>query len=227
MTALLEKLKTDQDEFFTNPDRRCPCVLLVDTSYSMDGQKMAELNAAMKLLHRELSDDEMTVKRVDMAIISFGPVQVEQDFAAVDKFSMPTVQAGGGTPMGEAIEVALKMAEERRAVINGAGIDLYAPWVFMITDGEATDDLTNAKSAIQTAEEKWKLMFYAIGVDDADMSQLASLSRIPAMKLNGLAFKELALFIKDSLGTVVRTNPGDKITIQNPEVAGFGQIVVE
>ena len=227
MANLLAKIKTDQDEFFANPERRCPCVLLVDKSYSMDGQKIAELNAGMELLHKELSADELATKRVDMSIISFGPVKVEQNFATVGKFTMPTLQADGGTPMGEAIELALKMTENRLSSYESAGITSYAPWVFMITDGEATDDLAGAMAAIKETEEQRRLMFYAIGVDGADMSQLASLSRIPAMKLNGLAFKELALYISISMRSVANAKPGDKINIPNPEVTGFGQIVVE
>ncbi len=226
MTDILDQITNDQDDFFTNPDRRCPCVLLVDKSYSMEGAKIAELNKAMKVLHQELSGDAMAEKRVDMAIVSFGPVEVEQNFATLDKFQMPELQSSGGTPMGEAIERALKMIDERYDTYKNHGLTFYAPWVFMITDGEATDDVSNAISAIRLAEKKRKLSFFPIGVDDADMSQLASLSRTPAMKLNGLAFTELARFISISMRSVIHSNPGETINLPNPEATGFAQIVV-
>ena len=128
--------------------------------------------------------------------------------------------------MGGAIERALQMIDERYDTYKKYGLLDYAPWVFMITDGEATDDVTGAISAIKSAEKNRKLMFFPIGVDKADMSQLASLSRIPAMKLNGLAFGELARFISLSMRSVIHSNPGDVIDLPNPEATGFAQIVV-
>jgi hypothetical protein len=32
------------DDFTTNPEPRCPCLLLLDTSHSMQGRAISELN---------------------------------------------------------------------------------------------------------------------------------------------------------------------------------------
>ena len=37
----------DQAEFADNPEPRCPVILLLDTSYSMQGQPINELNAGL------------------------------------------------------------------------------------------------------------------------------------------------------------------------------------
>jgi len=38
----------DAIEFAENPEPRCPCVLLLDTSGSMSGEKIASLNAGLQ-----------------------------------------------------------------------------------------------------------------------------------------------------------------------------------
>ncbi len=44
--------------FVDNPEPRCPCVLLLDTS-SMSGSRIDQLNAGLKQFQKELAADPM------------------------------------------------------------------------------------------------------------------------------------------------------------------------
>ena len=46
-------------EFVQNPENRCPVILLLDTSASMRGEPMAELNAGLRAFHHQIMTDDL------------------------------------------------------------------------------------------------------------------------------------------------------------------------
>ncbi len=71
-----DQIPFDHPELVANPEPRCACLLLLDTSGSMQGQPIAELNAGLVTLKDELMADAMAIQRVEIGVISFGPVRV-------------------------------------------------------------------------------------------------------------------------------------------------------
>jgi len=59
--------------FVDNPEPRCRCVLVLDTSGLMYGARTDQLNAGLKQFQKELAADAIASKRVEIAVMTFGP----------------------------------------------------------------------------------------------------------------------------------------------------------
>jgi len=203
-------------EFVDNPEPRCPCVLLLDTSTSMKGKPIEELNAGLAAFKDELLKDELAAKRVELAVVAFGPVRIESDFQTPDQFTPPALKAEGHTPMGEAIERALELIEERKATYRTNGVNYYRPWVFLITDGAPTDPWEKAAKSVHKGEQEGRFAFFPVGVQQANLDVLAKFGTKQPLKLDGLKFHELFTWLSRSLSKVSQSQLGTEVALPAP-----------
>jgi uncharacterized protein YegL len=212
-------------EFADNPEPRCPCLLLLDTSGSMSGRPIDELNDGITTFKNEIENDSLASKRVEVSIVSFGPVKIETNFTTIDNFYPPTLIASGNTPMGEAIITGIELLKSRKREYKSNSISYYRPWIFLITDGAPTDSWQQAAESIKKGEQQKEFMFYSVGVENADLEILKQLSVRDPLKLKGLAFSELFKWLSSSLSSVSQSNPGDSVKLIDPTgPKGWGMI---
>ena len=211
-------------EFAENPEPRCPCILLLDTSGSMQGESIQELNRGLQTFRDELFSDSLSMKRVEVAIVTFGPVRVVQDFTTPDELPSMSLTAEGDTPLGAAVERALALLKQRKELLRKNGIKLFRPWIFLMTDGEPTDNWQNLPQIIRSGEENKSFSFFALGVNKADFEVLKQIAVREPLKLNGVRFREFFLWLSASLKTVSRSNPGDRVSIPDYKPYGWADV---
>jgi uncharacterized protein YegL len=182
----------------------------------MKGEPIAQLNEGLVVFKDELTADPLAQKRVEVALITFGPVQIHSDFQTVDLFQPPRLEASGETPMGAAILQALTLLEQRKQTYKSNGISYYRPWVFLITDGAPTDAWKEAAKKVRTDEEAKKLSFFAVGVEGAHFEILEEIAVRSPLKLKELRFRDLFVWLSNSLSAVSRSNVDDQVKLENP-----------
>ncbi|MDX1979885.1 MAG: VWA domain-containing protein [Bryobacteraceae bacterium] len=223
------RLDADAIEFAENPEPRCACVLLLDTSGSMQGDKINALNAGLQAFRNDIARDALASRRVEVAVVTFdSEVKVVRDFTTADQFDAPVLTAQGLTHMGSAIQQALDLVEGRKATYRQNGVQYYRPWIFLITDGEPQGEADGVVAAaaqrVHDAENAKRVAFFAVGVDGANMAQLASISSPdrPPLPLKGLNFVELFVWLSRSASAVSNSKPGDMVALPAP--AGWTKV---
>lgn len=208
-----------------NPDQRTPCVLVLDTSYSMSGAPIAALNEGLRGFQEALQADALARRRVEVALLTFGgTVAWRQDFVPASGFTAPVLEAGGNTPLGAAVSQALEGVAQRTGAYRQAGVPCTRPWVFLITDGAPTDAWQGAAEAVYRMNLAGQVAFFAIGVEGADMQTLGRIAppERPPQRLEGLKFGQLFEWLSMSLSQASRSAPGQQTAL--PPIDGWAQV---
>jgi uncharacterized protein YegL len=251
MSDQIEYAGFEASEFAENPDPRVPCVLLLDTSASMnevvndsgqitgetvvqDGQlcnvvsggttRIDLLNAGLITLKETLAADSLASRRAEIAIVTFGgTVTTVQDFVTAENFQPPQLHASGSTPMGKAILSGLDMIAKRKATYRSAGISFYRPWIFLITDGgpDPGDPWQSAAVQVKQGEASKSFAFFTVAVEGANMGVLAQIAARPPARLKGVNFREMFLWLSQSMQAVSQSSPGTSVPLPTP---GWGEV---
>jgi uncharacterized protein YegL len=246
MSDQIEYAGFEASEFAENPEPRVACVLLLDTSASMnevvggfdhatgetvmqDGQlynvvsggrtRIDLLNEGLVTLKEALAADSLASRRVELAIVTFGgTVTTIQDFVTADNFQPPCLHASGSTPMGQAILAGLDLIDRRKATYKSAGVMYYRPWVFLITDGgpDPGDPWQSASVKVKQGEASKSFAFFTVAVEGAKMDVLNQISTRAPAKLKGVNFREMFLWLSGSMGAVTKSSPGDAVALPPP-----------
>jgi uncharacterized protein YegL len=206
----------NENDLVTNPSPRIPICLCLDTSYSMDGDPINELNQAILKFYQEIRNDQQTSASCEISIVSFNTDAIlVNDFSSVINRNPQKLFCTGSTNMKAGIDLALKVLNQRKDSYKANGLDYYQPWLIIMSDGYPNnpDGLHGLQSHIRDLESKRKLMVLPVGIGkDADLKNLSLFSnkKPGAFSLRGLRFNEFFRFISKSMESISRSRPGDK-----------------
>lgn len=208
------------NEFADNPEPRALCVLVLDSSGSMQGAPIAELNAGLRRFRDDLAANPLAAKRVEPAVVTFGGgVRVAQMPTVVENFVPPTLQASGNTPMGQAIQTALALIKARKEEYRANGVSYYRPWLFLFSDGEPNDEWQPAAEQLAQEEAAKGVVVFAVGVDGANFDVLRQVARKNApVRLKDVGhFAEMFRWLSNSLQQVSSSRVGEQLRLEPPK----------
>lgn len=228
-------------ELFNNPATRVPICLCLDLSGSMatiesgdtqdtgetemiDGKmyrivtggstRLDELQLGLELFFHDLRHDDNAVDSAEIAIVGFdSSATCLTDFKHIEDQIIPKLTCQGSTAMGEGVNMALDLLEERKQFYKDNGIQYYQPWLVLMSDGEQNGNPKELQRAIErtTALVKdRKLVIFPVGIGaEADMKTMAKLSpQNSPLRLDGLKFKEFFSWLSQSVSKVSVSEDG-------------------
>ena len=219
------------EDLVNNPTARVPVCLCLDTSASMNGMPINELNEGVRLFYEAIKEDETALYSAEISIVTFGgEAQCIRDFASLElQPNPPALSANGMTPMGEAVNMGLELLEKRKEEYKERGVDYYQPWLVLMTDGEPNGDTHELSIAINKTVDlvqSKKLTIFPIGIGaEADMNVLSKFSpnRRP-LKLQGLKFREFFSWLSKSVSKTSQSTPGESVKLDLDGIKDWGEL---
>lgn len=209
---LIQKNYNDAPTIINVSEHHMACLFLVDTSGSMEGEPIHELNEGLKRFKQQVSEDKTTREVLDVAIVKFdSSVSIVQPFVPVEYMETTELVAGGGTSMGAGLRTAIDMVEERFSFYRNTGSEPYCPWIVMITDGYPTDSIDGLKEEILDLDERSHLRLWSLAVSGADTNQLNELGHGKrVLVLKDYDFTNFFDWIHKSMRHISVSTPGER-----------------
>ncbi len=206
-------------DFGNSTKRRLPICFCLDTSGSMMGNPIKQLNMGLSNFIASIKANDDTKSATDIAIITFGSsVEIVMPFGKINSDGLPEISASTTlTPIGEGILTALELLNARKEGYKDMGIKYYQPWLVVITDGapQGPNAMANMELAIKACnelEKDDKLVIFNIGVGSAtdfDILKRLSLKREEPISISSGDFGKLFEFLGSSSSSVVSSGMSD------------------
>jgi uncharacterized protein YegL len=207
-----------------NLEEKCCCVLVVDTSVSMEGTPIDQLNAGLKAFADEIRELKHLRHRLEVAIVEFNSaVRTVLEPTLGINLAMPTLSTAGSTKLVDGAFEAIQFARGRTRWYDDTGQPRKRPWIILITDGrpDSGQDIARLKREIEAAEAAKEFIFLPIGVDGADMDFLKMISmknsELQPKHISSTKFSEFFRWVSDLMGKVVDSRPGEKLLLPKEE----------
>ncbi len=179
----------DAEDLAENNATRVPVVFCLDTSGSMQGNKIKKLNAAVKDFYEALLDDRRAKYAADVCVITFdNAVAIYRDFENVSHNNIPQVDftPRGATELGKGVKRSLDCLEDRVETYKSNGLQCQPPMLIIMTDGvpNEADPNSTASAASRTIalERSGDLVvipfFVGDARDDSAVSIVGSFSNV-------------------------------------------------
>jgi uncharacterized protein YegL len=220
---------------------RTPTVLLVDTSGSMSREvapepgenpipRIDQVNEGLSIFKEEISSMDQVEREVDVSLISFGGgVSVEEEFTPITEWEPPELSESGRTPMGEAIEKAIDIVEDRKESYKEEGIPYKRPFIWVLTDGKPTDMQPDSDKwedihqTIQDGEDKKSFALFIMAVGEDAKEAIEPLHPSRTIALDDGKFREYFEFLSASVEQVSSTVNEEDIDISD-EAKDFEEV---
>ena len=155
--------------------RRLPVYLLLDCSGSMFGEPIEAVKNGVQVLISTLRQDPYALETAYLSIITFdSSAQQVTPHTELSAFQQPNIHASGCTALGEALALLAQKADQEVTKTTAEKKGDWKPLVFIMTDGEPTDDLN--KGLAEFKKRKWGMVVACAAGSGANTNTLKNIT---------------------------------------------------
>lgn len=206
---MVDYMKEERDLFedlLNNSSDRVVICICIDSSFSMvKDNRIKHVNNGVKKFISNCLDDIYARDAIDLCLIQIGGSKPEiiQPFDNIKNVKFKDIDPNGGTPMGAAVSLALDEIENRLDQLDMFGRTHYKPWLIIMSDGDAKDDVSSA-----SRRTKEMLINRMIKVKCIDMSDGKEKSSLKEFTLDGDVGTISSFEIEDFFSMLSRSAAG-------------------
>lgn len=155
--------------------RRLPVYLLLDCSGSMFGEPIEAVKVGLDTIVSTLRQDPYALETAYLSVITFdSSARQAVPLTELASFQSPQINASGCTALGEALTLVSQRADQEVTKTTPDQKGDWKPLVFILTDGEPTDDLN--KGLAEFKKRKWGMVVACAAGSGANTNTLKNIT---------------------------------------------------
>lgn len=159
---------------------RCPVMLVLDTSHSMWGKNLTDLQNSLHDFFCSISNNDFIPGNIDIACVSMGDnLCMLEEFTPIknSKLNQIKIRPKGDTPIAAALDLALERINARQQYYTDNNIPHITPQMVILSDGKSSDDTTCIQAKLSELFRAQKIYARVIAIGESpDWDTLRSIS---------------------------------------------------
>ena len=200
--------------------RRLPVYLLLDTSGSMSGEPIEAVKNGVQVMVSSLRQNPQAQETAFLSVITFDS-SVRQIVPLTDlgSFQMPEIKASGTTSLGGALKMVSTCIDNEVAKTTAETKGDWKPLVFIMTDGNPTDNWQNGLSEFKKRKTAFTVACASgSGADTSILKQITD-NVVSLDTADGQSISKFFAWVTASIGV-----SSTKVEDSGKEVTGLNEL---
>jgi len=189
-----------------NKDQKCPVVFVLDTSSSMTGKPIDELNKALIQIKEEILNVALLSYRLEVGIVAFNDdARVVREIDLLyPETEFPILEVGEFSNLVAGMNKAIELISDRKKFYISNVEEYYRPIIILFSGRTPTnrpEEIEELDQTIQKLYDERMFNFLPFGSEGVDMQLLAKLAAQTefAWSIKDISISQLIRFLEDEL----------------------------
>lgn len=200
--------------------RKLPVYLLLDTSGSMMGEPIESVKNGVQVMVNSLRQNPQAIETAYLSVITFETSAKQViPLTSLSSFQMIDLKATGITALGDALSLVSNRIDKEVAKTTAEAKGDWKPLVFIMTDGNPTDDWRSGLAEFQKRKIAFTVACAAGNEADTDILKEITENVVSLDSADSQSISKFFAWVTASIGV-----SSDKVEDSGKEVTGLNEL---